>query len=193
MKRSILWLLLAVFLMPLLGLAQTAAAVSPAKIAWMNLEQAIVTCDEGDKLFREIQKFVDDKNAELDGLRKESDSLRNQLSVQGSKLTDEARADLEYQVESKEVALQRFQQDTQKEIESKRVRTANYIGNRMQGVIEKIAAEKGLSAVMIYNASRDAWVDPSLNVTEDIIEAYNKAYPVAAAKSPATAAPAKKP
>ena len=188
-----LYIPLAVFWMPLLGLAQTPTTAPPTKLAWMNLEQAIVTCDEGDKLFREIQKFVDDKNAELDALRKEADSLRNQLNVQGPKLTDEARSDLENQVDSKDVTLQRFQQDTQKEIENRRVRAANYIGKRMQGVIENLAKEKGLSAVMVFSSSRDAYVDPSLNITEEIIEAYNAAYPVAAAKTPAKAAPAETP
>jgi Skp family chaperone for outer membrane proteins len=198
MKQLILCVLVAVSWTPIVG-AQTStqpaatpspAAITPAKIAWMNLEQAILSCDEGENLFSEIQKFVDEKNAELDNLRKEADNLRNQLQVQGSKLTDEARADLESQVETKDVQLQRFQQDTQKEIENRRVRTANYIGKRMQGLIEKISKEKGLSAVMIYNQNRDAWVDPSLNITEEIIESYNRAYPVGPSK---TAAPAKTP
>lgn len=198
MKQLILCVLVAVFCTPTLG-AQTStqpaatpssAAIAPAKIAWMNLQAAILSCDEGENLFTEIQKFVDDKNAELDSLRKEADNLRNQLQVQGSKLTDEARVDLESQVETKDVNLQRFQQDTQKEIENRRVRAANYIGNRMQKVIEEISKERGLSAVMIYDQNRDAWVDPSLNITEEIVESYNQKYPVS---TPKPAAPAKTP
>jgi outer membrane protein len=199
MSRSILCIFLAIFWMPVVlgaqaadppAATQSSAAISPAKIAWMNLEQAILTCDEGANLFREIQDFVDEKNSELDALRKESENLMNQLQVQGSKLTDEARADLEDQVETKDTVLQRFQQDTQKEIENRRVRTANYIGKRMQTVIEKISKERGLSAVMIYNSNRDAYIEPSLNITQEIIEAYNKTYPVSA---PKTAVPAKTP
>lgn len=199
MSRLILWILSTVFWMPVFLAAQTSAqpaatqssaAITPAKLAWINLEGAIITCDEGDKLFREIQKFVDGKNAELDALRKESENLMNQLQVQGSKLTDEARADLENQVDAKDVTLQRFQQDTQKEIENRRVRAANYIGKRMQTVIEKLSKERGISAVMIYSSNRDAWIDPSLNITEEVIEYYNQTYPVSA---PKTAAPAKTP
>jgi hypothetical protein len=59
----------------------------------------------------------------------------------------------------------------------------------MLPVIEKLAKEKGLSAVVYINPSRDAYVDPSLVITEEVIKAYNTAYP---AKAPA-AAPAKKP
>ena len=192
-------ILIAVFWMPSVLGAQTSAqpaaipssaAISPAKIAWMNLEQAVFTCDEGKSMFGEIQKFVEEKNAELEAMQKESENLMNQLQVQGSKLTDEARADLEDQVQTKELALDRFQQDTRKEIENKQVRASNYIGKRMQAVIEKISKEKGLGAVMILSSGRDAWVDPSLIITEEIIEAYNQTYPVSAGK---TAAPAKTP
>jgi len=69
----------------------------------------------------------------------------------------------------------------------------NYIGKRMQLVIEKVAKEKGLNSVLIFNPSRDAYVDPALNITEEIIKAYNQAYPTGASKPPETQAPAKKP
>jgi len=172
--------------------AQTApaapAVIGPSKVAWLNLEQAIVQSEEGKREFAEIQKFVDKKNAELQSMQKELETLRNQLQVQAQKLTDEAREDLEAQVESKDTLLQRFSQDTQKEIENRRVRTTNFIGRRMLPVIEKLSKEKGLSAVQFLNPSRDAWVDPALIITDEVIKAYNQAHPVTASPAP----PAKK-
>jgi outer membrane protein len=164
------------------------AVIGPSKVAWLNLEQAIVQSEEGKREFAEIQKFVDKKNAELQSMQKELETLRNQLQVQAQKLTDEAREDLEAQVESKDTLLQRFSQDTQKEIENRRVRTTNFIGRRMLPVIEKLSKEKGLSAVQFLNPSRDAWVDPALIITDEVIKAYNQAHPVTASPAP----PAKK-
>jgi Skp family chaperone for outer membrane proteins len=200
MSRIFIALLLGILLMPLWGIAQTAspasqqpaAAIGAAKIAWLSLEQVIYSCDEGKREFGEVQKFVEKKQAEMDGLRKESETLKNQLNVQGSKLTDEARADIEDRIDAKDTAIQRFQQDTQKEIESRRVKATNYVGRRMLPVLEKIAKEKGLSAIVYLNPSRDAWVDPALIITEEVIKAYNQAYPATAEKPAAQAAPAKK-
>jgi Skp family chaperone for outer membrane proteins len=99
-RRSILIVSFAAFCMPGLCLAQAAnpqaAAPAPAtptvfapvKVAWLNLEQAIFSCDEGKREFGVVQQFVEKKNAELEGLRKASETLKNQLNVQGSKLTD---------------------------------------------------------------------------------------------------------
>ncbi len=198
-QRLVSSIFVAVFCLPLLGMAQAPAAgsaIGPAKVAWLALDQAIFSCDEGKREFGEVQKYVDGKNSQLEALKKELDGLRNQLNVQGPKLTDEARADLEEQIETKDTNLQRFQQDTQKDIDNRRVKVTNLIGRKMLPVIEKIAKERGLSAVVYINVQRDAWVDPALIITDDVIKAYNVANPVAGAKAPAAppaAAPAKKP
>ena len=204
MNRLMLPVLIAVLLLPVIGVAQASAesqaapaagSFPAAKIAWMNLEQVIFTTDEGKSRFTEVQAFVDEKNKENDKLRAEMEKLRSQLQVQGSKLTDEARADLETQIDDKETSIKRFQEDTQKEIEGRRLRVTNYIGKRMQAVLEKLAKDKGIHAILFFNSSRDAWVDGSLNISDEIVKYYNQMYPVAAAKAPAaapTAAPAKK-
>jgi Skp family chaperone for outer membrane proteins len=199
----------AALLVPALCLAQApaeskaapaATVIPPAKIAWMDLQQVVFSCDEGKIRFAEVQKFVDDKNRENENLRNDLDKMKKQMEVQGSKLTDEALADLQAQIDEKDTYLQRFRQDTEKEIENRRMRVTNYLGKRLQAVLDKVAKEKGLSAILLFNSSRDAWVDPALNLSEEIVKAYNQMYPVAAAKSPAAppaaapaATPAKKP
>lgn len=205
MNRLMLPVLFVVLLLPVISVAQapagSQAAAAPAvfqppKIVWMNLEQVVFTCDEGKIRFTEVQSFVDEKNKENDRLRAEIEKLRNQLQVQGSKLTDDARADLEAQIEEKQTGFERFQQDTQKEIENRRLRVTNYIVKRLQAALEKLAKEKGVNAVLVLNSSRDAWIDPSLIISEEVVKYYNQMYPVAAAKAPAAtpaAAPAKKP
>jgi outer membrane protein len=187
-------LLITAFVIPQAD-AQTSAApaspnIVPAKIAWINLDQVILTCDEGTKTFKNIQDFINGKNDEMDILKKELDDLKTKLSAGGSKITDDYREELENKIEMKEVVLQRFQQDTQKEINSMRDRATNAIAKKLLPVIEKIAKEKGLNAIQILSSSRDAWIDPALVISEDVIKAYNKENPPSTLKSPAT--PAKK-
>lgn len=189
MIRLLSRILFAALWIPVIGMTQTAAQTAAAqtgKLAWLNVDSAVLSCDEGKKEFGEIQKFVEEKNADLEAMKKEFDSLQNQLNVQGDKLTDEARADLEYQISVKETQLQRFQQDTQKEINNKRDRAYSYILKRLQRVIDKVAREKGLTAVFFINPNRDAWFDSTLDITEEMVKAYNATYPVSEAKTPAS-------
>src|SRR5213592_2842327 len=89
--------------------ATAPAVIGPAKIAWINLEQAILGCDEGKKEFAEIQKFAEKKSQDIQLLQKEIQTLKNQMEVQGPKLADDARDDLEDQISDKETLLQRLQ------------------------------------------------------------------------------------
>ena len=201
MNRVMLFVLIALFCVPVIVLAQApaqtpaaaapAAAIQPVKIAWINPEQVIFTCDEGKIRFGEIQKYVEDKNTELDGKRKELEKLRNNLSVQGSKLTDEARDELARQIDEKQTAIQRFQEDTQKQIEARRNSATSYVGKRMQAAIEKVAKDKGLDAILYLSQDRDAWVDTKLILSEEVVKIYNQLHPVAGAAkaAPAAAAP----
>ena len=199
-RKSLLIFALALLCVPASLLAQAApaaaapqtpqapAVIGAAKIAWISIEQAIVSCDEGKNLFGEVQKYVDPQNNKLEGMKKEVDTLQTQLNVQGPKLTDEARADLEEQLQSKSTILQRFQEDTQKDIDNKRNRVTSSVGRKMLPVIEKLAKEKGLTSVVYLNPSRDAWVDPGVIITDEVVKAYNRAYPVRSA-APAPAKP----
>ena len=200
MSRILVAFLLGALLMPLSGIAQTApaatqqaaaasATIGPVKLAWLNLEEVIYTCEEGRREFTEIQSYMQKKQTEMDAMRKELENLKNQLSVQSSKLTDEAQAELEAKIDSKNTEIERFQADTQKDLDSRRAKATNYVGKRMLTVLEKIVKEKGLNAVLYINSARDAYIEPSLIITGDVVKAYNQAYPVADEK---TAAPAKK-
>jgi outer membrane protein len=164
--------------------AQAAAPVviGPAKIAFVNIQQAIAVCDEGKRESAILQVYVEAKSTELQKLQKEVETLKTQLDVQGSKLTDDARVDLADQIEAKDTNLQRFQQDTQKDIDKRRQKLQDGIARKMLTVMEKVAKDKGVSVIQFLDVAQIfGYVDPSLVVTEDVVKAYNLVYPAAAA------------
>jgi Skp family chaperone for outer membrane proteins len=57
----------------------------------------------------------------------------------------------------------------------------------MGPIIEKVALDKGLDAIQIFDQQRDVWVNPALNVTEDVVKAYNQAFPTGARTIPPAA------
>jgi Skp family chaperone for outer membrane proteins len=165
--------------------AAAPAVIGPAKMAFMSIQGAIATCDEGKKEASILQQYVDAKSAELQGRQKKLEALKTQLEVQGSKLTDEARTDLADQIENEDTAVQRFQQDTQKDIDAKRQKLQNAIARKMLPIIEKVAKEKGVNVVQFLDVAQIfGYVDPTLVITDDVVKAYNIAYP-AVAVSPA--------
>jgi Skp family chaperone for outer membrane proteins len=169
--------------------AQQPAVIGAAKVAWIDLEQVIIQCEEGKRELAALQQLVDKRTGELRSLQQEAQLLADQLRIQGDKLKPEVREDLQAQIDSKNLELQRFQEDSQKEVDNRRNRITNSMAKKVIPIVEKIAKEKGLSFVMYLNPSITPWVDPSIIITGEVVAAYNAAHPVAAAQP----APAKKP
>jgi Skp family chaperone for outer membrane proteins len=169
--------------------APAPAVIGTAKVAWVDLEQVIIRCEEGKRELAALQQLVDKRTGELRSKQQEAQLLSDQLRIQGDKLKPEVREDLQVQIEAKNIELQRFQEDSQKEVDNRRGRITNSMAKKVIPVVEKLAKEKGLSFVMYLNPSITPWVDPALIITDEVVTAYNAVHPVAAAPE----APAKKP
>ena len=145
-------ILLFVVPVPLPGISQNAPALnSPSnvqsttntgKIAFVSIQQVVANCDEGKDESAKFRQWAEKRQAELQGLQKDIDTLKNRLDVQGSKLTEEARNDLVDSIDAKEASLQRSQQDSQKEADKRQQRATDSIYKKVMPLIEKLARER---------------------------------------------------
>ena len=198
-RRRILCLFLALLVLPVVCLAQAetqAAAqpvaapasvvIGPAKLAWVNIRQAILECEEGKQRFTELQQFVEQKQTEAETMNKDYQTLQNQFNVQRSKLNPEALTDLQAEIETKGVIIERFQQDTQREITARENRVRQAIGRKMVPILEGLAKEKALSAVLLIDPQVNiyGYVDPLLVLTDEVVTRYNQKHPAGTGSAP---------
>lgn len=158
----------------------------PAKIGFIDFERALTEVEEGKREFGALQKFVDEKSAELKIKQDELEKLRKQLQTQDRTLNDEARASLQRDIERKETDLRRFTEDTQRDIDSRRNVVVQRIGTKMQPIINSFAKEKGLGAVFVVSNQTVfmyAYLDPAYDITDEVIQRYNQAHPLAPAQA----------
>jgi Skp family chaperone for outer membrane proteins len=160
-----------------------AAASATGRIAFADIQRAIEACDEGKAETAVWQQDVERRNLEYQRLQIDVDAIRNKLNVSGSKLIDEIRTDLVQELEDKEASLQFFQQNARKAVEYGRQRYQSVIFRKLRLLVEQLAKDRALSAVFFIGGDQDGYFDPAFVITDDLIAAYNKAYPVA--KAPA--------
>jgi Skp family chaperone for outer membrane proteins len=129
----------------------------------------------------ELQKFVDARSAEFDRRQKELAAPKNKLKLQADKLSAEARSDLQDQITAMESRAQRFQSDSQAEIDRRKNRLVASMTRKLQPVIERVAKAKGCNAVFYLSESLDARVSPGSTITDEVVNAYNAAHPTPAA------------
>lgn len=152
-----------------------AAAASFGKIGIINMQQAILASNEGQRDFQTLSKKFEPKQAELKGMNDEVDNLKKQLNTQGDKLNDMARANLVRTIESKQKELQRNLEDAQSDFQSQQNDILQQVGQKMMKVLDNYAKNNGYALVLdVSNQNSPVlWAGASTDLTKAIVDQYN--------------------
>ena len=152
------------------------------KVGIVNIQSAIITSNEGQRDFQELQKKFDPKRQELESLNTEIQDLQKKFSTQGDKLSDEARGTMLKDIDSKKKQLQRNYEDANTDVQQQQNEIANRIGQKMIQVLDKYAKEHGYSVILDVSGQQSPvlWATSSIDITKELVDAYNASSGVAA-------------
>jgi outer membrane protein len=191
------------------GAAPAGGAISPStpatstpiatgtgnKLGTINIQEAVLGSNEGQRDFEALSKKLEPKRNELKGQNDELEQLQKQLQTQGDKLNEDARATLVKQIETKKKALDRAAQDFQEDAQNQQKDIFQRILLKMgQPVIVKYAQDNGFS--MIVDTSQQwpqspiLWFnEPQTDITRAVVDIYNAQSGVPAPTPAAGASP----
>src|SRR5581483_3689380 len=152
-----------------------------AKIAFFDPRVVFQSSKEGQAALQRVKALTDKKQTENNDRQKKLAADQQKLQTSGSMLNDAARAQLEKDIEKQQVDMQRFQQDAQAEINELQQEVQNDFVKKLQPIVDKIAAEKGLH--LLFNSAEAglAWAAPGLDLTPEVIKALDGPKPAAGA------------
>jgi outer membrane protein len=127
-----------------------------SKIGAINVEQAIFASNEGQRDFDVLSKKLEPKQTDLKSKNDEIEALKKQLNTQGDKMNDEAKANLQRQVEQKQKALERSAQDAQEDARNQENEIAQRILQKMAPLIVKYASDNGFGMI-IDTSTNNQW------------------------------------
>jgi outer membrane protein len=163
------------------------------KVGAINIEGAIFNCNEGRRDMEALQKKFEPKQTELKGQNDELEALKKQMSTQGDKLNEDAKASLQKSIESKQKLFDRAVQDAQEDFGNQQQEVAGRILQKMAPVIVKYAQENGFG--MVIDTSKPWPQSPILmagdgvDITKPVIDLYNTQSGVPAPSASGTTAP----
>lgn len=160
------------------------AGVGGSKLAAINIEGAIFASNEGQRDMDALQKKFEPKSTELKGKNDEIDTLKKKLNTQSASLNDDAKADLQRQIEQKQKALDREAQDAREDFQTQQNEIGQRILQKMAPIILKYANDNGLGVIIDtsnpWPQGQVVWNSPSVDITKPIVDAYNVQSGVAA-------------
>lgn len=173
----------------LVGLAGSLHAQSNGKVGVVNMQNAIVASKDGQKAGQELTAKFGPRQKEFDQQRNDLVALQDQLQKGSSTLGPDKLAQLQKDIDEKTRRLQRLQSDVREEYTAEQQRLLMPLEQKMVALITQYAKEKGFS-VVLDTSGPVIFVDPSIDITKDILAIYDAA-PAgpapAAVKPPGTA------
>lgn len=170
---------------------------APGKIAVIDLQTAMVSTQEGEAAVGKLNaEFFQPRNAELEALQAEVQDLQNRLSQGANTLSETAQADLQKEIDAKNKTLQRKVEDFQAESDEQQRVVLDDLTAKMRAVLNDYLTSNGYSILLDARSPNSGlvWASETIDITPQVIEAYNKKHPVAGtAPAPAAAAPATAP
>jgi outer membrane protein len=168
------------------------AAGSGTKIGIINVEEAIVSSNEGQRDFAAMMAKYKAPNDQLQAMSKELEDKRNQLKTQGNVMSDDKRAELAGNIQDLEKNAQRFFDDNQAKVQKEQGEIANRIGQKMLKVIDVYAKNNGYGVILDVSAPQSPvlWANAQggVVITKEIVDAYNAQSGVPPQPKPAGAA-----
>jgi outer membrane protein len=192
--------LAALVLLPAAGVSAWAQAggAAPAKIGILNVREAIASTAEGKQASAQLQAQFVPQQTDLDNIQKQIQDLQNRLNNGARTLSDDEKARLQRQGEMLSHQLQRKQDDFQEQVTAAQSDMVDEIGRKMMDVLDKYSKQNGYAVILDTSAQGTPVVygSQAMDVTQEIIRAYDAQYPLksAPATTPAasSAAPAPK-
>ena len=173
---------------------QPAAAPRPfpegAKIAYIDLQYIASNSVEGKAATSKIQEFTKKKTAELETKQKTLEAARSKLLQGSSVMSDQARSQMEKDIDKMTRDLQYAQQDAQSEQQQLTNELQTEFQTKLNPIIDLVAKEKGLHIVLSIADSGAVWADTGLNISAEVMKRLDTLVKTPAAAPPS--APVKK-
>jgi outer membrane protein len=179
-----------VCLWPVLALAVTLTAqAQQGKFAVINIQGAIISTKDGQKAAAELQQKTAPKKKELEQKQNEINGLQDQLNKGSNTLSDSAKNDLYKNIEFKKKGLQREVEDAQADLEADQQKLLSQLGQKILAVIEKYSRDNGITMVLDVSNPQTSvlYASPSVDITKEIIDLYDKSTASGGAPAPAPA------
>jgi outer membrane protein len=143
------------------------------KVAYVDIQKAINECNAGKDAKKAITKDVERIQRLSAEKQKELQTMKESFEKQTLMLIPEARGSKEKEYQNKLRDFQRWMDDTQNEMNQKRMEMERNISTGLVKVIQKVGADEGYTIILEKNESIVLYASKSLDITDRVIKAYD--------------------
>src|ERR1700733_2212605 len=162
-------------------MAQAPAAI-PTKICVVNLQSAMLTTKDGQAAADDFRtKFSEPEEKKLQAKQAEMTELNDKLQRGANTMSQTAQDDMKRTLDKKNTEYKRAVEDFQFDRDDMQRKLLDDLSAKMQAVIARFAQENACAIFLdVTNPNSGImWIADQVDVTRQIVDAYDKAQPAA--------------
>jgi outer membrane protein len=150
-----------------------AVLAADLKVGCVDIQKAVNECNAGKEAKKAITKEVEKFQRLIADKQKELQTMKESLDKQSPMLNPEARATKEKEYQSKLREFQRWGEDSQNEINQKRVEMERNISIGLQKVIQKVGADESYTFILEKNETIVLFASKAIDITDRVLKAFD--------------------
>ncbi|MCJ7753604.1 MAG: OmpH family outer membrane protein [Thermoanaerobaculales bacterium] len=162
-------------LMAVVVAAVAMPAVAQNKIAVIDVQRVVTESDPGKEVMQRLKAVTDAKSQEGQALQQQFAALQEQFNKQRFTVSESRQAEMSKEIEDKQIAIRRFQDDAQREVQEAQRRELGGLEERILPIINKVGQEQSFTLIFNKFQSGLVYADETVDITDEVIRRFNTA------------------
>jgi len=150
------------------------AFAAETKIGYIDMQKAVQATKAGKKAKADLEKELEKRRKEFQAKEKDLQKQGQELEKKALVLSDDVRQKRQAEFQQEIMKFREAQMKTQAELQNKERDLMSPILEKMKKAIEKVAKEQNLSIVLERAEHSVTWADPNLDITQKVIDNFEK-------------------
>jgi outer membrane protein len=146
-----------------------------AKFAFIDIQAVASNSAEGKAATAKLDELRKKKNSELTAKSTSLKAMQDKLNAGGSVMNDQARGQLEKEIEKGRRDLEFAQQDAQTEVTDLTNQLQGEFQEKLNPIIEQVRVDKGLLMIFSIRDSGVVSAEPGLDLSSEVIKRFDSA------------------
>jgi outer membrane protein len=144
-------------------------------VAVIDVQRVVAESDPGKEAIQKLKALSDAKVQEGQALQQEMAVLQEQFNKQRFTVSEQRLAEMTKELEDKNIAIRRFEDDAKRELEEARRRELGGLEGQILPIINQIGVEEGITVIFNKFQSGLVYADEAVDITDDVIRRFNTA------------------
>ncbi len=151
-----------------------AAGAQDVKIGIVDVEQALVSTDEGKAAREEINRKAREARAQVEPMMEQRKTLAEELQQKKYALSDDALFQKQVQLAELENKIKSKLEELEGQFKIEQGKMLAPLQNKLAGIIEAIGKEQGFTLILARNNPYVMYSREALDITDQVVARFNK-------------------